>query len=237
MEQLAGRRGRSAIIGRHVGGNRFDADPPARPPEGRRPVTDLGVEPKVDSGRLARSACRPARVVSFGPASECGASLPKRFPSRCSPRARSWRAAPSRARKASSRGLLQRTGRRELPDRRLRLHARGVSFDPALPMTKPTSRPPTQCSPTPARSTCGASRGSSTSSCRSPGFPERRRFREVRSNARSTDSPTPWFRLSVNLYGAPALPLWEFASYQQDLIVGASLQVTVPVGQYDDPSS
>src|SRR6476661_6320434 len=36
------------------------------------------------------------------------------------------------------------------------------------------------------------------------------------------------FRLSVNLYGAPALPLREFASYQQDLIVGASLQVTAP---------
>ena len=41
------------------------------------------------------------------------------------------------------------------------------------------------------------------------------------------------FRLSVNLYGAPALPLREFASYQQDLIIGASLQVTAPVGQYD----
>lgn len=41
------------------------------------------------------------------------------------------------------------------------------------------------------------------------------------------------FRLSVNLYGAPALTLREFAAYEQDLIVGASLQVTAPVGQYD----
>jgi hypothetical protein len=44
----------------------------------------------------------------------------------------------------------------------------------------------------------------------------------------------PRFRLSVNLYGAPALKLKDFAAYQQDLIVGASLQVSVPAGQYDD---
>lgn len=43
----------------------------------------------------------------------------------------------------------------------------------------------------------------------------------------------PRFRVSVNLYGAPALTLKEFASYEQDLIVGASLQVSVPGGQYD----
>jgi hypothetical protein len=41
------------------------------------------------------------------------------------------------------------------------------------------------------------------------------------------------FRLSVNLYGAPALTLKEFADYEQDLIVGASLQVSAPSGQYD----
>jgi len=44
----------------------------------------------------------------------------------------------------------------------------------------------------------------------------------------------PAFRVSVNLYGAPALTLKEFAGWQQDLIVGASLRVTVPWGQYDD---
>jgi len=44
----------------------------------------------------------------------------------------------------------------------------------------------------------------------------------------------PRFRLSVNLLGAPALALKEFAAYQQDVIVGASLQVSVPTGQYDD---
>ena len=43
----------------------------------------------------------------------------------------------------------------------------------------------------------------------------------------------PRLQLSVNLYGAPALSLEEMADYKQDLIVGASLQVSVPVGQYD----
>jgi len=44
----------------------------------------------------------------------------------------------------------------------------------------------------------------------------------------------PRLRFSVNFYGAPALTLAEFADYQQDLILGASVQVSVPLGQYDD---
>lgn len=43
----------------------------------------------------------------------------------------------------------------------------------------------------------------------------------------------PLFKLSVNFYGAPALSLKEFAGYEQELIVGASLRVTAPLGQYD----
>lgn len=43
----------------------------------------------------------------------------------------------------------------------------------------------------------------------------------------------PKLRFSLNLYGAPALSLPDFASYQQDLIVGASVQVSIPSGQYD----
>lgn len=43
----------------------------------------------------------------------------------------------------------------------------------------------------------------------------------------------PAFRLSMNLFGSPALRLPEFAGWQQDLIVGASLQVSPPWGQYD----
>jgi len=41
------------------------------------------------------------------------------------------------------------------------------------------------------------------------------------------------FRFSVLLYGAPALSMKEFAGYRQDTIVGASLQVSAPGGQYD----
>jgi hypothetical protein len=40
-------------------------------------------------------------------------------------------------------------------------------------------------------------------------------------------------RLSVNFLGAPARRLEEFAGYQQKLIVGASLLVSAPTGQYD----
>jgi len=43
----------------------------------------------------------------------------------------------------------------------------------------------------------------------------------------------PRLRLSVNFLGAPALPMREYASYRQDLILGASLYVWAPWGQYD----
>jgi hypothetical protein len=41
-------------------------------------------------------------------------------------------------------------------------------------------------------------------------------------------------RVSYNLYGAPALTLEEHQSWQQDVLVGVSLQMIVPTGQYDD---
>lgn len=41
-------------------------------------------------------------------------------------------------------------------------------------------------------------------------------------------------RFSVNFLGAPALSLKEFMDFQQDLIIGASVQVSAPVGQYDE---
>jgi hypothetical protein len=43
----------------------------------------------------------------------------------------------------------------------------------------------------------------------------------------------PRVRLSVNLVGAPALRAGEFADYVPGTVVGASVQVWVPVGQYD----
>ena len=44
----------------------------------------------------------------------------------------------------------------------------------------------------------------------------------------------PRLRFSVNFYGAPALSLQEFPAYKQDLIIGASVQVSAPLGQYDE---
>ena len=43
----------------------------------------------------------------------------------------------------------------------------------------------------------------------------------------------PRVRFSLLWYGAPALTLEEFADYKPDLIIGSSLAVTLPLGQYD----
>ena len=43
----------------------------------------------------------------------------------------------------------------------------------------------------------------------------------------------PRVRFSVLLHGAPALSLEEFADYRQDFLVGVSLAVMIPLGQYD----
>ncbi|HYS17812.1 MAG TPA: transporter, partial [Candidatus Binatia bacterium] len=43
----------------------------------------------------------------------------------------------------------------------------------------------------------------------------------------------PRARFSFLFYGAPALSMEDFREYEPDLILGASLAVTVPLGQYD----
>jgi len=43
----------------------------------------------------------------------------------------------------------------------------------------------------------------------------------------------PALRFAVNLHGAPAMNLSQFAEYQQKWIVGASFVVAAPLGQYD----
>jgi hypothetical protein len=43
----------------------------------------------------------------------------------------------------------------------------------------------------------------------------------------------PAFRVSVNFLGAPALTAAQFKNYRQDFILGASLRITAPLGQYD----
>lgn len=44
----------------------------------------------------------------------------------------------------------------------------------------------------------------------------------------------PTLRLAVNFHGAPALTPAEYAAWRPGLIVGASLAVTAPLGQYDN---
>jgi hypothetical protein len=41
------------------------------------------------------------------------------------------------------------------------------------------------------------------------------------------------FRLSVNLKGVPAMPVLEFRKWQQKILLGVSLKVVAPTGQYD----
>ena len=43
----------------------------------------------------------------------------------------------------------------------------------------------------------------------------------------------PRLRLAMNLYGAPTMTPAEFASYVQGTIVGVSVTVAPPLGQYD----
>jgi hypothetical protein len=40
-------------------------------------------------------------------------------------------------------------------------------------------------------------------------------------------------RLSVNLKGGPAMPMSQFAKWKQTVVLGASLKVIAPTGQYD----
>jgi hypothetical protein len=53
------------------------------------------------------------------------------------------------------------------------------------------------------------------------------------SSAARTGFGDPRVRLSVNFAGAPALRPADYRGYQQRTIVGASLQVIAPLGQYD----
>jgi hypothetical protein len=41
------------------------------------------------------------------------------------------------------------------------------------------------------------------------------------------------FRLAVNIKGAPAMPVQQFVKWKQKTLLGVSLKVAVPTGQYD----
>lgn len=51
--------------------------------------------------------------------------------------------------------------------------------------------------------------------------------------ARRSGLVNPAMRFSVNLYGAEAMDLEQFANYRRKTIVGLSLTLTAPLGQYD----
>jgi len=53
------------------------------------------------------------------------------------------------------------------------------------------------------------------------------------SSATRSGMADPVLRLAINLLGAPALSPEKFREYRQDTIVGASLVVSAPWGQYD----
>lgn len=56
---------------------------------------------------------------------------------------------------------------------------------------------------------------------------------EASSSVRRSGFGDAALRMTVNLYGAPALSLQDFRDYRQDLIIGASLLVSAPSGRYD----
>ena len=51
--------------------------------------------------------------------------------------------------------------------------------------------------------------------------------------ARRSGLSDPRIKVSMNFFGAPALRAPEFVKYRQKTIVGGSLQITLPLGQYD----
>jgi len=55
----------------------------------------------------------------------------------------------------------------------------------------------------------------------------------VPQNARRSGLANPAVRFSVNLYGAPAMNLEQFVTYQRKTNIGASVAVVAPLGQYD----
>jgi hypothetical protein len=58
-------------------------------------------------------------------------------------------------------------------------------------------------------------------------------FMGVRGYREVAGLADPRVRMSVIFIGGPALPLSEFKDYKQNFVMGASLQVYLPIGQYD----
>ena len=66
-----------------------------------------------------------------------------------------------------------------------------------------------------------------------PGETSRATSSGTPQQARRSGLVNPAMRFAVNLYGAPAMDLEEFARYRRKTIVGASVVIVAPLGQYD----
>lgn len=58
-------------------------------------------------------------------------------------------------------------------------------------------------------------------------------FNNERVSRQVNGSADAKVRVAANIRGAPALDLKDFMAYKQDLVIGTSLTVTCPTGQYD----
>lgn len=57
-------------------------------------------------------------------------------------------------------------------------------------------------------------------------------FRGEFNEGRRCENLDPKIRLTWNFYGAPAMPLEDFVRWEPGLVIGTSLQVSVPTGSY-----
>jgi hypothetical protein len=58
-------------------------------------------------------------------------------------------------------------------------------------------------------------------------------IREIPRSSERSGTQDSYLRLAVNLLGGPAMPPAEFASWRQNALLGMSLTIIAPTGQYD----
>jgi len=110
----------------------------------------------------------------------------------------------------------------------------GISFDPSLPLTKPSLETNSAVFAYVRTLDIRGSSGKIDAVLPYTWLSGSAEYEGERVDRVVNGPADPLFRLSWNFLGAPALSVKEFASFRQDLIVGAALQVSLPLGQYDD---
>jgi len=125
-------------------------------------------------------------------------------------------------------------GWREFPDPWLRLHAGWHLVDPSLPVTNPHLETNSGALGFARSLDLWGFSGKFSASVPYTWLSGSADYLERPVQRTVNGFGDPEFELSVNLYGAPAVGLKDFASYKQDWIVGVALKVSAPSGQYDD---